>query len=192
VAGGTAAVRITAQSFRSAAHDSGLAGLARRRASLAQESSRIASRLQKVLEEAKSKLASVASDVWGQSGQATLMALLAGQEDAGPLADLARGWLRTPIPQRQCALAGLTREHHWFLPERLVGQWQFVESETELLDQRLEQMAQAEPALAEAVARWDSVSGVDRMAAGGLQRKQCSYQDLGSDHRDRVNAEGLK
>jgi transposase len=44
----------------------------------------------------------------------------------------------------------------------------FVESETELLDQRLEQIAQAEPPLAEAVARWDTVPGVDRIAAWGL------------------------
>jgi len=265
-----------------------LRDLTRTRASLAQESSRIASRIQKVLEDANIKLASVASDVLGKSGQAILAALIAGQDDAEQLADLARGLLRAKIPQLQCALEGLTREHHRFLLERLLVQWQFVESETELLDQRLEQIAQAEPPLAEAVARWDTVPGVDRIAAWGLvaemgidmgqfpsaqqaaswaglcpgnhesggkrlsgktrkgnpwlrrilgqsawaaartkntyvaaqfrrlaakrgrkraivavghsllvigyhlQRKKCSYQDLGPDHFDRMNAEGLK
>jgi transposase len=52
--------------------------------------------------------------------------------------------------------------------ERLLVQWQFVEGEIELLDQRLEQIGQAEPPLAEAVARWDTVPGVDRIAAWGL------------------------
>jgi transposase len=265
-----------------------LRDLTRTRASLAQESSRIASRIQKVLEDANLKLASVASDVLGKSGQAILVAVIAGQDDAEQLADLARGLLRAKIPQLQSALEGLTRDHHRFLLERLLTQWRFVESETELLDQRLEQIAQAEPPLAEAVARWDTVPGVDRIAAWGLvaemgidmdqfpsaqqaaswagicpgnhesggkrlsgktrkgnpwlrrilgqsawaaartkntyvaaqfrrlaakrgrqraivavghsllvigyhmQRKQCSYQDLGPDHFDRVNAEGLK
>jgi transposase len=145
-----------------------LRDLTRTRASLAQESSRIASRIQKVLEDANLKLASVASDVLGKSGQAILAALIAGQDDAEQLADLARGLLRAKIPQLRSALEGLTRDHHRFLLERLFVQWQFVEGETALLDQRLEQMAQDEPPLAEAVARWDTVPGVDRIAAWGL------------------------
>ena len=145
-----------------------LRDLTRSRASLAQESSRIASRIQKVLEDANIKLASVASDVLGKSGQAMLAALIAGQNDAEKLADLACGLLRAKIPQLRSALEGFTRDHHRFLLERLFVQWQFVESETELLDQRLEQIGQTEQPIAEAVARWDTVPGVDRIAAWGL------------------------
>jgi transposase len=48
-----------------------LRDLTRTRATLTQESSRIASRIQKVLEDASIKLASVASDALGKSGQAS-------------------------------------------------------------------------------------------------------------------------
>ena len=83
-----------------------LRDLTRSRARLAQESSRIASRIQKVLEDANIKLASVASDVLGKSGQAMLAALIAGQNDAETLADLACGLLRAKIPQLRSALEG--------------------------------------------------------------------------------------
>jgi len=145
-----------------------LRDLTRTRATLTQESSRIASRIQKVLEDANIKLASVASDALGKSGQAMLAALIAGQTDPEQLADLALGTLRGKIPQLRRALEGLIREHHRFLLERLLVQWRFVESETELIDRRLEQIGKEETELAEAVSRWDTVPGVDRIAAWGL------------------------
>ena len=145
-----------------------LRDLTRTRASLTQESSRIASRIQKVLEDANIKLASVASDTLGKSGQAMLAAMIAGQDDPEQLADLALGTLRGKIPQLRRALEGLIRDHHRFLLERLLVQWRFVERETELIDQRLEQIGIEETQIAEAVARWDTVPGVDRIAAWGL------------------------
>src|SRR5262252_2530939 len=145
-----------------------LRDLTRTRASLTQESSRIASRIQKVLEDANIKLASVASDTLGKSGQAMLAAMIAGQDDPEQLADLALGTLRGKIPQLRRALEGLIRDHHRFLLERLLVQWRFVERETELIDQRLEQIGIEETEIAEAVARWDTVPGVDRIAAWGL------------------------
>jgi hypothetical protein len=61
----------------------------RYRVNLAQECNRIANRIQKVLEDANLKLASVASDPLGASGRAMLKAILAGQSDAEKLADMA-------------------------------------------------------------------------------------------------------
>src|SRR5215471_9338316 len=97
-----------------------------------------------------------------------LAALIAGQSDPGQLANLALGTLRGKIPQLRQALDGLIRDHHRFLLQRLLVQWRFVEDETELIDQRLEQIGKAEPEIAEAVSRWDTVPGVDRIAAWGL------------------------
>src|SRR5215831_18380015 len=128
---------------------------------------RMASRIQQVLEDANIQLASVASDTLGKSGQAMLAALIAGQSDLVPLADLAVGTWRGKLPQLRRALEGWLREPHQFLLKRLLAQWRFVESETEWIDQRLEQIGKEEK-IAEAVARWDTVPGVDRMAAWGL------------------------
>src|SRR5262249_10145568 len=101
-----------------------------------------------------------------------LAALIAGQSDPVPLADLAVGTWRGKIPQLRRALEGWLREHHRFLLERLLAQWRFVESETEWIDQRLEQIGKEETKIAEAVARWDTVPGVERMA-WGLVAEMC-------------------
>jgi transposase len=47
---------------------------------------------QKVLEDANVKLASVVSDVFGESGRRMLKAIIAGQTDAKQLAALGSGW----------------------------------------------------------------------------------------------------
>lgn len=145
-----------------------LRDLTRGRATLSQEASRLASRIQKVLEDANIKLSSVASNTLGKSGRAMLDALVAGQMDPEQLADLALGHLRSKIPQLRLALEGKIREHHRFLLKRLLHQLRFIESEIDLLDQRLEGLGQQDPALAAAVARWTTVPGVDRVAAWSL------------------------
>jgi transposase len=65
-----------------------LRDLTRARASLSQEASRVVSRIHKVLEDANVKLASVASNAVGKSGQAMLDALVLGEDNAEKLADL--------------------------------------------------------------------------------------------------------
>jgi hypothetical protein len=51
------------------------------RASLSEEASRISSRIQKVLEDANVKLASVATNVLGRSGRAMLEDIISGEDD---------------------------------------------------------------------------------------------------------------
>lgn len=145
-----------------------LRDLTRGRASLSQESSRIANRIQKLLEDANIKLASVASNTLGKSGLAMLDAMVGGEDDPERLADLAVGVLRSKIPQLRLALEGLMREHHRFLLKRLLTQWRFLQREILELDRRLQQLAQEVPILVEAVARWDSIPGIDQIAAWGL------------------------
>ena len=145
-----------------------LRDLTRGRATLSQEASRIANRIQKVLEDANIKLSGVASNVLGKSGRAMLDAIVVGQLDPEQLADLALGHLRAKIPQLRLALSGKVREHHRFLLNRLLLQLRFIENEIDVLDQRLEQLGRQDPVLAAAVARWTTIPGVDRVAAWSL------------------------
>jgi transposase len=145
-----------------------LRDLTRMRASLSQEISRISSRIQKVLEDANVKLASVATNVLGKSGRAMLEAIIAGQDDPEQLTALALGHLRAKAPQLRLALAGKIREHHRFLLKRLLHQIDCFEHEIELLDERLEEIGKQGPELANAVARWDTIPGVDRIGAWAL------------------------
>lgn len=92
-----------------------LRDLTRQRAQLVGEKTAVANRIQKVLEDANIKLASVATDVLGVSGRHMLQALCAGESDPVKLAELARKRLRAKIPELQQALQGRVTEHHRFL-----------------------------------------------------------------------------
>src|SRR5437016_5751784 len=78
-----------------------LRDLTRYRVSLVQEINRIANRIQKVLEDANIKLASVPTDALGASGRASVEAKLAGEQDAGRPAGPAQGQLRHKRPERE-------------------------------------------------------------------------------------------
>ena len=68
--------------------------LTRYRSSLAADRARLVNRIQKTLEDTNIKLASVASDITGQSGRAILKAMLEGEQNPQKLAELARGRMK--------------------------------------------------------------------------------------------------
>ncbi len=92
-----------------------LRDLIRYRTSLIRERAREINRVQKVLEDANVKLASVASNVMGVSGRQMLEAIIAGNEEPEALAALAKGRLRAKIPDLQRALSGRIRTSHRLL-----------------------------------------------------------------------------
>jgi transposase len=89
--------------------------LTRYRMSLGEERARLINRLQKTLEDANLKLASVASDIMGRSAREMLTALLAGEGDPAVLAELARGRMRSKRALLAQALQGQLKPHHSFL-----------------------------------------------------------------------------
>lgn len=99
-------------SFIPATPQRDLRDLIRYRTQLIQERSREVNRVQKVLEDANIKLASVASNTLGVSGRNMLEQLIAGQEDPSQLAQLARGRLRDKIADLERALTGRVRSVH--------------------------------------------------------------------------------
>src|SRR4051794_11638266 len=80
--------------------------LVRYRTSLTQERTAACNRLQKVLEGANIKLASVATDILGRSGREMLSALVGRETDPTVLAELAQGKLRQKLPELRRAPLG--------------------------------------------------------------------------------------
>ena len=142
-----------------------LRDLTRYRASLAQEINRIANRIQKVLEDANIKLASVATDTLGASGRAMLEAISKGEQDRQRLAEMSQGKLRNKIPELQQALEGRVTAHHRFLLRELLDHLYFVESKMRRIEQEIAE--RLGPYQSE-VARLCTIPGVDRVTAWGL------------------------
>ncbi len=121
-------------SFVPPASQRDLRELTRYRSSLVEERSRIINRLQKTLEDANLKLASVASDLMGRSARDMLAALLAGEVDPSVLAQLARGRMRAKRDLLEQALQGLLQPHHRFLLSEQLA-------DIDALDEAIERMS---------------------------------------------------
>jgi transposase len=139
--------------------------LTRYRKSLVEARAREVSRVQKVLEGANIKLASVATDVLGKSGRAMLEALIAGEQDPARLSELARGRMRSKRPELQRALDGRMLGQHRILLQHLLAHIDFLEQS------RAELEAEIERCLApfgQAVALAQSLPGIAETAASAI------------------------
>jgi transposase len=142
-----------------------LRDLTRYRVKLVSDKAATANRVQKILEDANIKLASVASDVLGVSGRMMMRAMIQGVTDAAQLAGLARGRLQSKIPQLTEALEGRITKHHRSLLELLLKQLEFLESQIEEVDRRIEEQV---PPFEWAVQLLDTIPGIDRCIAINL------------------------
>src|SRR6516165_8172994 len=116
-----------------------LRDLTRYRKSLVWERGREANRLQKVLEDANIKLASVASRPLGASGKAMLRELCEGNNDPVALADLAKGKLRAKLPLLRQALEGRFRGHHALLVSHLLAHIEYLDQTIGELSEEIEE-----------------------------------------------------
>jgi transposase len=139
-----------------------LRDLTRYRTRLAQRRATISNRVQKLLEEANIKLASVASDVLGVSGRAMLKALAGGQSDPAVLADMALGRLRDKLPALHRALDGCMVEHQRLLLRRMLSDLQQVETHLDALGCEIRRRAQPHAATLQ---RWQQIPGVSETTA---------------------------
>lgn len=143
-----------------------LRDLTRQRVQLVRQKVQVANRIQKTLEDANIKLASVATDILGVSGRAMIRAIIAGEGDPVVLADLARQRLRAKVPQLQEALLGEVTEHHRFLLKMLLEQVEFLEGHIARLSSRITEVLPAP--FTEAVTRLETIPGIDRRAAENI------------------------
>lgn len=142
-----------------------LRDLTRHRTKLIQQRGSVANRVQKVLEDANIKLASVATDVLGKSGWAMIEALIAGKEDPVILANLARGRLRKKKGELEKALEGTLRAHHRFLLQELLDHVRYLEGAIERVSEHIEECMRP---FEREVQLLDTIPGVDRLAAESL------------------------
>lgn len=166
--------------------------LTRYRSTLVRERARVVNRVEKVLESANLKLSSVVSDVMGVSARAMLAEIAQGSDDAPALADLAKGRLRTKLPELEAALTGRVEAQHRFILAHQLAHIDFLDDQIEAMSaeigRQLERMSQppsqagsaspAQPPLEnaaaaeppplswiEAVALLDTMPGVDERVA---------------------------
>jgi len=142
-----------------------LRDLTRLRVSVVEDINRVTCRIQKVLEDANIKLASVASDTVGTSGRAMLDAIVAGQTNPEELAQMSRGKLRRRIPELRTALHGKVTDHHRFLLRQLLEWLRFLEVQLKDMDAEIADRLTQD---AEQISRLCTIPGVDRITASGL------------------------
>ena len=138
----------------------------RHRRVLSEERTRMVQRLEKVLQDAGIKLTSVASTVLSKSGRAMLEAMLAGQSDPAALAELAKGRMRSKIPQLIDALRGNFRiDHHGVLVAQILAQVDFLDRQLADIDEHIAAFViDLEPV----IERVQTIPGVARKCAIGM------------------------
>jgi transposase len=117
--------------------------LTRYRTRLVQERTRVVNRVQKLLEGANIKLSSVATNIMGVSARAMLAEIVAGQTDAELMADLARGRMRSKIPELEKALTGIVEPHHRFVLAQQLEHIDFLDEKVEAISLRVEQQLES-------------------------------------------------
>jgi transposase len=148
--------------------------LTRYRSSLVRDRTAEVNRLQKTLEGANIKLASVVSDVTGVSARKMLGELVAGSEDAAALADLAVGQLRRKRPDLEQALTGRVSAHQRFMLAQHLAHVDFLDEEIAAVGEEIAERLR--PFEAE-LAILDSIPGIGAWSA------QVILAEIGPDMR---------
>jgi len=136
--------------------------LVRYRTSFVRERATLVNRVQKVLEGANIKLASVVTDIMGVSGRAMLEAIVAGSATNEEMAELARGSLRGKRDELAKALEGRVKSHHRFVLTELLCQIDSLEESITRFDQEIEAISRP---FEEAIVLLDTIPGVARQTA---------------------------
>jgi transposase len=139
--------------------------LSRYRTALVRERASEVNRIQKVLEGANIKLASVASNVVGVSGRAMLAALVAGEEDAQMMAGLALGKLRNKKAALEEALHGRLEAHQRFL---LAAQLRHIDNLDALIEEVSGEIEERLRPFQPDLERFTTIPGVGRRIAETL------------------------
>ena len=103
--------------------------------------------------------------ILGASGRCIIEAIIAGEDDAERLADLAQRRLRGKIPELRLALAGKVRDHHRFLLNEFLDEWKSLEERIRRIEQEIDKRVVP---FEDAVLLWQSIPGMDHVTACNL------------------------
>jgi transposase len=146
--------------------------LTRARTNFVRERATLVNRLQKTLESANIKLASVASNVMGVSGRAMLEAIIEGVANASEMAGLAKGRLKEKREQLDKALEGRVKPHHRFVLSELLCQIDNLDEAIARFDAEIEKYCHP---FEQAVELLDTIPGIARRNA------EVIVSEIGSD-----------
>jgi transposase len=153
-----------------------LRSLMRTRKQLVREQTRHVQRLEKTLEEANIKLGAVISDLMGVSGRRMIEAMIAGERDPQRLASLAERNLKASPTELCNALHGRLREHHRFLLQLHLQQWDALDRAIRQIDRQVSgqidhrdaEAADGQPPFRELILRLSAIPGVSRLSATAI------------------------
>jgi len=156
--------------------------LTRCRSTFVKERATLVNRVQKVLESANIKLASVASDVLGVSGRAMLEAIIQGTAAPEEMAELSKGSLRNKRKELSQALEGRVKAHHRFVLTEYLSQIDSLDEAIERFNQEIEEYCRP---FEDAVVLLDTIPGVARRTA------EIIVSEIGNDMRQFPTAHHL-
>lgn len=136
--------------------------LIRYRRSLIQERAREVNRIQKVLEGANIKLASVVSDIMGASARNMLEAISQGVNDVTQLSQMAQKRMKNKKSEIEEALQGVVNPHQRHMLASQIRHISFLEEEIAGLDREVEERTVN---LKEALELLDTIPGVGKRTA---------------------------
>ena len=139
-----------------------LRDLTRTRTCVVRDRARAVNRLQKILEDANIKLASIATDIMGKSGRAMLRLLLTGETDEKTIAMMAKGRMKAKRKELEQALIGAVTDHHRF---QLAEQVNLIEYYEGLIDRLSAETARHLLPFRKEIEILDSIPGVSQRTA---------------------------
>jgi transposase len=116
-----------------------LRALTRTRKQLVREQTRHVQRIDKTLAEANIKLGSVISDIMGASGRRIIEAMIAGIRQPRKLAGLASKQIKATPKELYDALHGRLTDHHRFLLDLHLRQWDGLDETIRKIDREIDQ-----------------------------------------------------
>jgi transposase len=129
-------------------------------------------RVHKTLEDANIKIASVATEIFGVSGLAMIDALIAGNLTPQETAELARGRMRSKIPELAEALVGKVEEHHRLLLRKHLEHMAYLQQSIAEMNRLIEEKIQRYQPQVELLR---TIPGIDTISA------QQAFVEMGGD-----------